>query len=290
MTYQPTPPTSPGYPASQPSGGYPGPAAPSYPAVAAGVAGPSKVPGYLLAAVALLGLGAYLAGFGPLFSIKSDIGPFGGAQFTASGLTYWTVASLVAALLAAVGLLPESKTYTPVVAVTAVLGLLLVIGQMIHRPTGFSVGWGLWLVLLLTIFQAAAAVAALLFETGVLTSPAPRPNYAPYGPPHGGYYGQPGVQHGAQPYPGQQQSGYQPQQYGGYNPVIPGQGVGQPPGRPADLDTPPHGFPSYSPSAATAMTGSDPTVSNQPAREVSWESTPSVTSEPTAGSSGSTQP
>jgi hypothetical protein len=251
------------------------------------------MPTYLLWAVALLGLGAYLAGFGPLFSIKSDIGPFGGAQFTASGLTYWTVASLLAALLAAVGLLPKSKTYTPIVAVTAVLGLLLVIGQMIHRPTGFSVGWGLWLVLLLTIFQAVAAVVALLFETGVLTPPAPRPTYAPYGPPPGGYYGQPG----GQPYPGQQQSGYPQQQYGGYNPGAAGQSASQSAGRAAELNTPPHGFPSYSQSAATVsaatvVTGSDPTVSVQPAREVSWESTSweSTTSEPTQGSSGSTQP
>lgn len=286
MTYPPNP----GYPAPQPSGGYPGPTAPSYPAAPAGPAAPSKVPTYLLAAVALLGLGAYLAGFGPLFSIKSDIGPFGGAQFTASGLTYWTVASLLAALLAAVGLLPKSKAYTPIVAVTAVLGLLLVIGQMIHRPTGFSVGWGLWLVLLMTIFQAAAAVAALLFEAGVLTPPAPRPNYAPYGPPPGGYYGQPG----GQPYPGQQQSGY-PQQYGGYTPGAPSQPAGQQGARQPDLNTPPHGFPSYSQSATTVVTSADPTVSVQPAREVSWESaswesTSSATSEPTQGSSGSTQP
>ena len=287
MTYPPTPPTNQGYPAPQPSGGYPAPAAPSYPVQPAAPAGPSKAPTYLTAAVALLGLGAYLAGFGPLFSIKSDIGPFGGAQFTASGLTYWTVASLLAALLAAVGLLPKSKTYTAVVAVTAVLGLLLVVGQMIHRPTGFSIDWGLWLVLVMTVLQAAAAVAALLFETGVLTPPAPRPTYAPYGPPPG-YYGHPG-----QPGIGQQ-SGYNPQ-YGGYGAGAPNPGPGQSAGGYSAPDpsppTPPHGFPSYSQSSATVVTSADPTVSIQPARDVSWEpsweSKSSATSDPTLGSSGS---
>ena len=93
---------------------------------------------FLTVGVVVLGLAAYLASFGPLLSINADIGPFGGAQFTASGLSYWTVAALVAALLAAVGLLPKSKDYTAIVAVTAVLGVLLVLGQAINRPNGFS--------------------------------------------------------------------------------------------------------------------------------------------------------
>lgn len=283
MTYPPTPPTNPGYPAPQPPAGYPAPVATQYPVPA----GPSKMPAYLTAAVAALGLGAYLAGFGPLFSIKSDIGPFGGAQFTASGLTYWTVASLLAALLAAVALLPKAKSYAPIVAVTAVLGLLLVIGQMIHRPTGFSVGWGLWLVLLLTIFQAAAAIGALLYEAGVLTPPAPRPAYAPYGPP-AGYYGQPGVP---------QQPGY-PTQYG----YGAGQGQGQGyAGGYSTADTPPTGFPAYTPqgtttsgatSSTTGATSSSPDseiVIHGPASTASQGSTPGSSTPGSSLGSGSTQ-
>ena len=86
------------------------------------------------------------------------------------------------------------KTYTPVVAVTAVLGLLLVIGQLIGRPSGVSVGWALWLVLLLTLLQAGAAVVALLVENGVITAPAPPAPLRRLRPPvrPGGYYGPPG--------------------------------------------------------------------------------------------------
>ncbi len=229
MTY---PPVNPGYPAPQ-SGGYGGPAGP------APAAGPGKAPTYLSIAVLGLGLAAYLASFGPLLSLNADIGPFGGAELTASGLSYWTVAALVAALLAAVGLLPKAaRRYTAVIAVAAVLGLLLVIGQVINRPSGVSVGWALWLVLLFTLLQAAVAVTALLLETGVLSAPAPRPRYdqySQYGPPPGGYYGQPGV-------PGPPQHPGYPAQYG-----YPAAGYGMPDN--SGTDTPPTGFPSYPPPA-----------------------------------------
>lgn len=192
------PPNNPGYPAPQ-QPGYG--AAPAYPPAPAAPAR-NKMPSLLSAAVAGLGLAAYLASFGPLLKINADIGPFGGASFTASGLSYWTIAALTASLLAAVSLLPRSKNYTPIVAVAAVLGVLLVIGQIINRPNGFSVGWALWAVLLFTVFQAVAAVTALLFESGALTPPAPRPQYGPFGPPPG-YFpgGQPGGQHPGYPAP-----------------------------------------------------------------------------------------
>lgn len=231
MTY---PPATPGYPAPQQPGGF------SVPVGPAPAAGSVKAPTYLTAAVVGLGLAAYLASFGPLLSINTEMGPFGGAQFTASGLSYWTVAALIAALLAAVSLLPRlARTYTAVIAVAAVLALLLVIGQVVNRPSAVSVGWALWLVLLFTLLQAAAAVTALLFETGVLTAPAPRPRYdqyGQYGPPPGGYYAQPGV-------PLQQRPGY-PAQYG-----YPAGGAAAGYGLPdtSGTDTPPTGFPAYSP-------------------------------------------
>ena len=68
MTY---PPTNPGYPPQQPPGPY-GPPAPSF---APAEAGPSKLPLYLNVAVVVLGLAAYLASFGPILTIKAELGP-----------------------------------------------------------------------------------------------------------------------------------------------------------------------------------------------------------------------
>lgn len=218
---------------------------------------------YLSAGVVALGLAAYLASFGPLLSINTSVGPFGGAEFTASGLSYWTVAALLAALLAAVGLLPKSKNYSAVVAVTAVLGVLLVLGQVFNRPKGFSIGWALWLVLAFTLLQAIAAVAALLYEAGVLALPAPRPRYeqyGQYGPPAGGYFGQPGGQGPAQ------RPGYPTQYPGGYptGPVTGGPGGYAPFDGPVDNspETPPTGFTSYSP--PTTDVSSQPPLSSEP--------------------------
>ncbi len=241
------PPPNQGYPAPQQPGGYGGPVGPSYPAP---VAGPAKTPVYLTVGVVVLGLVAYLASFGPLLSINTDIGPFGGAEFTASGLSYWTVAALFASLLAAVSLLPKSRPYTAMVAVAAVLGVLLVIGQVVNRPSGFSVGWALWLVLAFTLLQAVAAVTALLFESGVLSASAPRPQYGQfgqYGPPPGGYYPQQGGQQGQ---PGV--TGQAAQQRPGYPTPYPGAysagGYAQP--DTTSTDTPPTGFPAYTPPPA----------------------------------------
>lgn len=259
MTY---PPTNPGYPAPQQPGGYGPASAPSYQAAPAG---PNRLPSLLAGAGAGLGLAAYLASFGPLLKINADIGPFGGASFTASGLSYWTIAALTAALLAAVSLLPKAKNYTPIVAVAAVLGVLLVIGQIINRPNGFSIGWALWLVLLFTAFQAAAAVTALLFESGVLSAPAPRPRYeqyGQYGPPPGGYYNQPGNQQLQRP-------GY-PAQYGSYP-------TGGFPAPEADAPpTPPTGFPGFGQPSASA-----------PAQPSTTESSPGSAQGPGSGSAQS---
>jgi hypothetical protein len=130
------------------------------------------MPLYLTGSVALLGFLAYLASFGPLFNINTNMGPFGGAELTASGMGYWTMAALIAALLAAVGLVAKGKNYTPVVAVAALLGLLLVIGQLLNRPDGISAGWALWLVLLLTLLQASFAIL-LCFPLGILLALGP---------------------------------------------------------------------------------------------------------------------
>jgi hypothetical protein len=185
--------------------------------------------------VVVLGLAAYLASFGPVFTVSAELGPFGGAELTGSGGGYPIIAAALAALLAAVSLLPKVKGYSAVVAAVSVLAVLLVIAQLVSKPAGFSVGWALWLVLAFTLLEALAAVAVVLFESGVVTPPAPRPRYdqfGQYGPPPGGYYGQ-----------GQaQRPNYPSQQYGGYS--TGGFGSAGPQNGPP---TPPTGFPSFSP-------------------------------------------
>ena len=256
MTY---PPGSPGYPpAQQPTTQFAAPTQQFGKAPEAGPAaaeGPTKLPMYLTAAVAALGLGVYLASYGPLFTITSSDFPgladFSGASF---GLDLAVVASLLAGLLAGVSLLPRQKPYVVLVAVFALVAFLLVIAELIDKPSVASIGWALYLIIAFSVVQAIVAVAVLLFDAGVINPPAPRPRheqqqqYGQYGGP-GQYYGQPQGQpqhHGGPPHQqGQQQRpGYQSPYGGGYpgGPSTSGfqagpQGSGPP--------TPPTGFPTY---------------------------------------------
>ena len=207
MTYSPGSPGNSGYqPGSYgaPSpGSYGSPApAPSYTPPAE--PGPSKLPEYLNIAVVLLGIGAYVAAFGPVFTASTNLGPFS-VEATSTGGILLTLATVLAALLAAIGLLPKTKGYPTLIALLAVLGLLAVVEQIVNKPQAATIGWALWLVLAFVVLQAAAAVVVLLFDTGVLTPPAPKPpRYeAPYGS-----YGSYGQQYGGQGgYYGQQQPG-----------------------------------------------------------------------------------
>jgi hypothetical protein len=160
------------------------------------------LPLYLQVAVAVLGLATYLASFGPTLTVSdSELGGFTGDIGLAVPL------AMLAALLAAVGLLPTAKNYAALVGVIAVLGALLVIARAITKDDMFVVGWGLWLVLIFNVVQAIVAVSMLLLDAGVLTAPVAKPKYDPYAQyglaPGTGYYGQ-----------GPQQSGYP--SYGGY--------------------------------------------------------------------------
>lgn len=264
MTY---PPGSSGYPpAQQPPGSY-GSSSPSF--AKPEDAGPSKLPLYLSIGVVVLGLAAYLSSFGPLYDIDSPLGSLSVGGGTVS------VAALVAALLAAVGVLPKAKNYTPIVAVIAVVGALVAISDLFQKPDEASIGWGLWLVLTFAVLQAIAAVGALLLEAGVVTAPAPKPKfdqYAQYGLPPGGYYGQQG---GYPSYGGGYPSGPSTGGFaapsgpstGGFSaqPVQPGQQAqpGQPgqqaqPGQHQGPPTPPTGFPSFGqPPASGQIPGSD---------------------------------
>jgi hypothetical protein len=268
MTY---PPTNPGYLPPQPPGPYGAPA----PSFAPVEAGPSKLPLYLNVAVVVLGLAAYLASFGPILTIKADLGPFGGAELSGGGGGYPVLATLVAALLAAASLLPKARDYGGVIATASAIALLTAIAQVVGKPTGFAVGWGLWVMIAFTLLQTVAAVAALLLEAGIITAPAPRPRYdqfGQYGPPPGGYYGQPGPQ-GPPPglpprpgYPSQYGGGYQGPSTGGFG------GLGAQSGPP----TPPTGFPSFSPPPPTGQQHSaQPDQPQAPSSSPSSGSTPS---------------
>src|ERR1700742_1967184 len=121
MTY---PPGNPGYPpAQQPTTQF---AAPTQhvtktPDPAPAPEGPRKLPVYLTAAVAALGLAVYLSSYGPLFETGADI------LFTPTVLDLGMVASLIGALIAGVGLLPKQKAAPALVAVLSVVGFLLAV-------------------------------------------------------------------------------------------------------------------------------------------------------------------
>jgi hypothetical protein len=210
-------------------------------------AGPSKLPFYLLIAVAALGLGVYLFSFGDLFTISdTDFPQLGSASGTSLGLGLAVIAALFAGLLAGASLLPKQTILVGVVAAVAVLGFLLVIGEIISKPEGVSIGWALYVVIALSFFQAAVAIGALLLDAGIVSAPAPKPkyeqqHYGQYGAP-GQYYGQPGQHAPHQGAPRQQPPAY-PGQYGGYQGGSSGgyQAIGQQSGPP----TPPTGFPTY---------------------------------------------
>ncbi|WP_102145815.1 DUF5336 domain-containing protein [Mycobacterium hubeiense] len=267
MTYPPGPPGSPGYPPAQQSGQQPTTqfSAPTQqfgkigePAAAA-PAGPSKLPVYLTAAVAVLGLAVYLANFLPMFTItNSDFLGLGEFSGTSLGIGLAVLASIVAALFAGISLLPKQNNFIAVVAVFAVVAFLLVLSELINKPSGATVDIGLYLLIAFTALQALAAVAVLLFDAGVITPPTPRPKYeqqqyGQYGGP-GQYYGQ---QHGGpqQHQLHQQRPGY-PSQYGQY-----GQTGGFSGAQQSGPPTPPTGFPTYG--QPQQSSGSAPTAQPQ---------------------------
>jgi hypothetical protein len=263
------PPGGPGYPpAQQPTNQFsaptqqfgkmpePAPAAPE---------GPSPLPSYLTIAVAVLGLAAYLSSFGPLFTATADF-------FTPTLLDLGVVAALLAALIAAVGLLPKQTPRPAPVAVLSVLAFLLVIAIVLTAPQGVSIDWGLYLIIAFTVLEAIVAVAVLLFDAGVLTAPPPRPKYEqqPYGQYGQPYYGQ---LHHTGPHQQQQRPGY-PSQYGGYQGGAPQSGGGYPGapqgGAQSGPPTPPTGFPTFgqppsssAPTAAVPAQPESPSPSNQ---------------------------
>jgi hypothetical protein len=240
--------------------------------------GPSKLPAYLTAAVAVLGLLVYLSYFAPQFTISaSDFPGVGQISGSSLGLGLAVVTSVIAALLAGVSLLPKQRNHIAIAAVAAVLGFLLVISEVVNKPVpGATVDWGLYLVIAFSLLQAATSVVVLLFDAGILTPPVPRPRYEQQ-PQHygrfegqypGSYYGQPqgGPQHGGPQQPQQQRPGYPtpyPGSSGGYPSTGPTTG-GFPATSPGGPPTPPTGYPTYGqPPASNTPTTQQPTTPHQ---------------------------
>ena len=278
MTY---PPGSPGYPpAQQPTTQFSAPTQQfgKLPETAPAEEGPSKLPMYLTAAVAALGLAVYLSSYGPLFEASADF-------FTPTLLDLGVVASLLAALIAGVGLVPKQKTSPALVAVLSVLGFLLVVAIVLTAPQGVNIEWGLYLIIAFSLVQAIVAVAVLLFDAGVITPPAQKPRYeqqqyGQYGAP-APYYGQPhqpGPPHQQGPQQQQQRPGY-PSPYGGGYPGGPSTG-GYSSGPQGGPPTPPTGFPTYGqpPSSGTPSSGN--ASSNAPTTQVPVQPSSSAQSGP----------
>lgn len=230
-------------------------------AAPAAAAGPSKLPFFLLAGVAVLGLLVYLVSFGDVFTIEnSDFPQMGSASGTSQGVVMAVVAGLLSALIAAASLLPKQKAPLGVIAAIAVLSFLLMLAEIIQKPEGVSIGWALYVLIVLTFLQSAVAIAALLFDAGIISAPAPKPkydrqpNYGPYGQPNQ-YYGQ---QHAPHQGGGQQRPPYQGS-YGGYPGGSPASGGFAPIGQQGGPPTPPTGFPTYSqPQPQSAPAGQTP--------------------------------
>jgi hypothetical protein len=291
MSYPSGPPGNSGYPSGPPAAQYSSPTQQFGQVQDPVPAGPSKLPVYLAAAVAILGLAVYLSTFGPVFTINAPnipgLGPIGGSvSATPIGITLATAIALVAGLLAGVSLLPKQSKYAAWVAILSILALLLVLSQIVGVPSGVTFGWALYLLIAFTLLQALAALAALLFEAGVINAPAPKPKYeqqpyGQYGAP-GSYYGQGQPQHAApshQQGPPQQRGGY-PQQYGGYPgaPSTGGFGAQAPQSAPQPQSgppTPPTGFPAFGqPQGSSASQPTQSFESQQPQQQAPQNSTP----------------
>jgi|GEM_PF-2602930 len=112
---------------------------------------------YLTGAVIVLGLLAYLASYGKMFTTMLP----GGEELVQTGGGFPVAAALLAALLAATSLLPKAKSYAPVVAAISALGALMLVENTVSAS---GRGWALWFVLACTVLQAFAAAAVVLLD------------------------------------------------------------------------------------------------------------------------------
>ncbi|GAA5089937.1 DUF5336 domain-containing protein [Nocardia iowensis] len=197
------------------------------------------LPFFLVVGVAALGVINFLLGFVPFIGSKPI--DFGGARvassetanlFEASGAALLGIL-LLGGLLAGLSLLPK-QNWTGAAAAASVTGFLALLLHSFTLADGIELEWGAYLLLVLAFVQAAVAVGAVLFESGIVKAPAPRPaNQQAFG--QGGYGQQQPSSFGqSQPAFGQNQPGYgqgQPgqQPYGQQSPYgqQPGYGAAQ---------------------------------------------------------------
>ncbi|SDY67129.1 hypothetical protein SAMN05421504_106330 [Amycolatopsis xylanica] len=181
------------------TGGFPPQAPP--PSAPASAENPVNLGLLLALAVALLGLVQYFIGF-------SD---------EATGVDSMTRYLLVGGLLAGLYALPKAPRVLPFAALFSVIGALGTLDLVIQVPSDRTMPGIITVILILGILQMLIAVAALLFEHGVLKLPAPKPAapQGPYGQPYGQQFGHQPPQFQQGP-PQQQQhqppTGAQPQQ------------------------------------------------------------------------------
>ncbi|MBF6178492.1 DUF5336 domain-containing protein [Nocardia otitidiscaviarum] len=216
----PTPSSAPGFgqqPAAGPTGG----------ASAAAATG-KGLPFFLAIGVAALGVITFLLGFTPFTSF--DLG--GGsvdvdtsASFFEGGGSAPLALLLIAGILAGLSLISK-QNWAPIAAAASLAAFLTLLFTVFSLDDSVSLEWGGIVVLVFAFAQTVVAIAALLFELGILKPPAPKPapqpgGYGQGGQP-GGYGQQPGQPGGYGQQPGQpsygQSGGYgqQPGQPGGY--------------------------------------------------------------------------
>ncbi|WP_067533428.1 DUF5336 domain-containing protein [Nocardia crassostreae] len=197
----PQPSSGPGYGAA-PAGG---PAAGSSTTAAAG----KGLPYFLTVGVAALGVLNFLLGFAPAKG-SSDIDLSFNLFESVPALPAFL---LFAGLLAGLSLLPK-QDWVGAAAAASVSAFLAVLFYSFAGELDNE--WGAWVILFLSF---VLAVLAVLFETGIIKPPAPKP-----AAPQGGFGQQPFSSTGPQGY---QQQGYG--QQGGFQAFgQPGQQAGQP--------------------------------------------------------------
>jgi Family of unknown function (DUF5336) len=191
------------------------------------------LPFYLNVGVVALGVLSFFLGFTPY--ISGATASFGGQSFSVNTATNFFMTNglvstsllLVAALVAALGMLPKQDIHEGIVSSLSVVGFVSLLFQMINLPSEAKLGFGLIIVLVTSFLQAGLAIGALLFSSGIIKPPAPKqPQY--------GYYGQGGY---GQPQPQQPLPQSQPQQP--YYPGPPAAGSYPPP--PPSQPPQPHG-------------------------------------------------
>ncbi|MEV0945442.1 DUF5336 domain-containing protein [Rhodococcus sp. NPDC049939] len=176
---------------------------------------------FLLVGVAGLGVLNLLLGFAPYATFRA--GTVNSYEISTTGLGLL----ILGGLLAAVSLLPK-QSYVGAAAATSIAGWVLSLVVFLY-VTG-DAQLGAILILVAGFLQSAVAVAALLFEMGVLEQSAPAPAA-------GADFSQPG-----QPGQAPKTYGQAPPQAYGQQPQAYGQGSQQPYGQPPYGQAPPQTY------------------------------------------------